>query len=217
MWNSISLWFWFTFPWWLMMSTTFSGVYWAFLGEISVQVFCPFLKLGYLSFYHWALRVLYILLLYISPLSDMTYKFVLLFLALSVYFLRGVPWGTKFLILMKSHLSVFSSVVHTFGPITCWVFLFIYLFFIWRKGFSPFFFLISWRLITLQYCSGFCHTLTRISCGFTCIPHPDPPSLAEYFSSDTFPREGNGTNGELLGGLSSGGSYWTLRGHFSRK
>ena len=26
---------------------------------------------------------------------------------------------------------------------------------------------ISWRLITLQYCSGFCHTLTRISPGFT--------------------------------------------------
>ena len=42
--------------------------------------------------------------------------------------------------------------------------LFIYLFFI------------SWRLITLQYCSGSCHTLTRISHGFTCIPHPDPPS-----------------------------------------
>ena len=35
---------------------------------------------------------------------------------------------------------------------------------------------ISWKLITLQYCSGFCHTLTRISHGFTCIPHPDPPS-----------------------------------------
>ena len=38
------------------------------------------------------------------------------------------------------------------------------------------FFKISWRLITLQYCSGFCHTLTWISHGFTCIPHPDPPS-----------------------------------------
>ena len=38
------------------------------------------------------------------------------------------------------------------------------------------FILISWRLITLQYCSGFCHTLTWISHGFTCIPHPDPPS-----------------------------------------
>ena len=35
---------------------------------------------------------------------------------------------------------------------------------------------ISWRLITLQYCSGFCHTLTWISHGVTCIPHPDPPS-----------------------------------------
>ena len=25
-------------------------------------------------------------------------------------------------------------------------------------------------------CSGFCHTLTWISHGFTCVPHPDPPS-----------------------------------------
>ena len=41
--------------------------------------------------------------------------------------------------------------------------------------FSPIIF-ISWRLITLQYCSGFCHTLTWISHGFTCVPHPDPPS-----------------------------------------
>ena len=36
-------------------------------------------------------------------------------------------------------------------------------------------FLISWRLITLQYCSGFCHILKWISHGFTCVPHPDPP------------------------------------------
>ena len=45
---------------------------------------------------------------------------------------------------------------------------FIYLFFS--------FIFISWRLITSQYCSGFCHTLTWISHGFTCIPRPDPPS-----------------------------------------
>ena len=38
------------------------------------------------------------------------------------------------------------------------------------------FIFISWRLITLKYCSGFCHTLTWISHGFTCVPHPDPPS-----------------------------------------
>ena len=43
------------------------------------------------------------------------------------------------------------------------------------KNFFPLIF-ISWRLITLQYCSGFCHALTWISHGFTCIPHPDPPS-----------------------------------------
>ena len=38
------------------------------------------------------------------------------------------------------------------------------------------FIFISWRLITLQYCSGFCHTLTWISHGFTCVPHPETPS-----------------------------------------
>ena len=38
------------------------------------------------------------------------------------------------------------------------------------------FIFISWRLITLQKYNGFCHTLTWISLGFTCIPHPDPPS-----------------------------------------
>ena len=43
-------------------------------------------------------------------------------------------------------------------------------------SFLFFIYLISWRLITLQYCSGFCHTLTWISLGYTCIPHPNPPS-----------------------------------------
>ena len=34
---------------------------------------------------------------------------------------------------------------------------------------------ISWRLITLHYCSGFCHTLIWISHGFTCAPHLNSP------------------------------------------
>ena len=38
------------------------------------------------------------------------------------------------------------------------------------------FILISWRLTSLQYCSGSCHTLTWISHGFTCALHPDLPS-----------------------------------------
>ena len=49
------------------------------------------------------------------------------------------------------------------------------LFILYCYYFFPFIF-ISWRLITLQYWSGFCHTLTWISHGFTCVPHPDPPS-----------------------------------------
>ena len=36
--------------------------------------------------------------------------------------------------------------------------------------------LFNWQLITLQYWSGFCHTLTWISHGFTCVPHPEPHS-----------------------------------------
>ena len=52
-------------------------------------------------------------------------------------------------------------------------FFFFYFYFI---IFFNFYFFISWRLITLQYCSEFCHTLTWISHGFTCVPHPNPPS-----------------------------------------
>ena len=32
-----------------------------------------------------------------------------------------------------------------------------------------------WRLITLQYCGVFCHTLTWISQGCTCAPYLNPP------------------------------------------
>ena len=34
----------------------------------------------------------------------------------------------------------------------------------------------SWKLITWQYCSDFCHTLIWISHMFKCVPHPEPPS-----------------------------------------
>ena len=38
------------------------------------------------------------------------------------------------------------------------------------------FFFPNWRLITLQYCGGFCHTFTWISHGCTCVHHPEHPS-----------------------------------------
>jgi len=43
-----------------------------------------------------------------------------------------------------------------------------------------FFNLFNWRLITLQYCSEFCHTLTWISDGCTCVPHPAPFPLPPH-------------------------------------
>ena len=52
---------------------------------------------------------------------------------------------------------------------------FFFFFFILTPCYLFIYLFISWRLITFQYCSGFCHTLTWISHGFTCVPHPDPP------------------------------------------
>ena len=42
-------------------------------------------------------------------------------------------------------------------------------------AFKNVFIYFNWRLITLQYSGGFCHTLTWISHGCTCVPHPNPP------------------------------------------
>ena len=56
-----------------------------------------------------------------------------------------------------------------------YLFILILYFILFIYYFFPFI-LISWRLITLQYYSGFCHTLTWISHGFTCVSHPDPLS-----------------------------------------
>ena len=50
----------------------------------------------------------------------------------------------------------------------------------WQSHFFLFqffsFIFISWRVITSQHFSGFCHTLTWISHGVTCNPHPNLPS-----------------------------------------
>ena len=56
--------------------------------------------------------------------------------------------------------------------------------------FKNFFIYFCWRLITLQYCSGFCHTLTWISHGCACVPHPEPPS---HFLPHPIPQGHPGT------------------------
>ena len=52
-------------------------------------------------------------------------------------------------------------------------------FFFFLKLSSFFFFFwpfLSFFLFLIFICSGFCHTLKWNSHGFTCVPHPDPPS-----------------------------------------
>ena len=89
-----------------------------------------------------------------------------LFFLFSFLFFRWGPedsWALSALALLGAPHCMNSAVTE----LVFWTFFFFFL---------NFFFFISWRLITLQYCSGFCHTLKWISHGFTCIPHPDPPS-----------------------------------------
>ena len=79
------------------------------------------------------------------------------------------------IVILKSILSYFffNFIFLFYFVFRLWLF-FIFIFLNFILFFS--FIFISWRLSTLQYCSGFCHTLTWISHGFTCVPHPDLPS-----------------------------------------
>ena len=80
------------------------------------------------------------------------------------YCMSGIMYSYS---LTQINISVFNMLGHS-RRTDLGFFFFIFAFFS--------FILISWRLITLQCCSGFCHTLTWIIHGFTCVPHPDPPS-----------------------------------------
>ena len=71
-------------------------------------------------------------------------------------------FGTPFQRAVTSYLFKMDSYFHCDFFFNFYGFLFIYLF--------------NWRLITLQYCGGFCHPLTWISHGCRCVPHPDLPS-----------------------------------------
>ena len=89
-----------------------------------------------------------------------------------------LPW---FITLHKFQLwKIIFQLLKHYSILTTKSFIFHQSRYSWPFFFSPsliFFFLnFNWRLITLQYCSGFCHTLTWISHGCACIPHPEPPS-----------------------------------------
>ena len=89
-----------------------------------------------------------------------------LFLRVSCLCECSLYWDKNFFI-----CPLLFTIICNFS-ITCDQFFFKFSFsslkYIWSVFFS--FIFISWRLVTLQYCSGFCHTLTWISHGFTCVP-----------------------------------------------
>ena len=76
------------------------------------------------------------------------------------------------LVMLISHLHVYSEIWAVSGSLT----------FLenWGGGggsafLKNLFIYFNWRLMTLQYCSGFCHILTWISHGCTRVPHPESP------------------------------------------
>ena len=106
-------------------------------------------------------KLLFLILSDIQPEVELLSHIVVLFLIFwdtSILFSTGLHWLTFPPIVYKGSLFSKSTPIY----VIC-------------RHFFPFIF-ISWRLISLQYCSGFCHTLTWISHGFTCIPHPNTPS-----------------------------------------
>ena len=92
------------------------------------------------------------------------------------------------LLFTASDLASITSHIHNWVLFLLWLCLFILsgvisplistsIIGIYRPGKFIFHFFIyfNWRLITLQYCSGICHTLTWISHGCTCVHHPEAP------------------------------------------
>ena len=73
--------------------------------------------------------------------------------------------------------TILSKNISYFLEVTSMLFHFVF-FTIMTIVFSVFFIYFNWRLMTLQHHSGFCHTLTWISHGDTCVPHPEPPSTS---------------------------------------
>ena len=107
-------------------------------------------------------RFLFIFILFILFFSFIFIMAYFVAVMLGLFFF-SVVFLTWFFIFMPCSFSL-PLFCFFFCPMDFLKFIYIFIYFI------------TWRLITSQYCSGFCHTLTRIRHGFTCIPHPDPPS-----------------------------------------
>ena len=72
--DDISLWFWFTFPWWLVVMSIFSYSYWpSSLEKCRHSVPLPFSKSGYLRLFSVLCCKSFWYILDINPLADMRF------------------------------------------------------------------------------------------------------------------------------------------------
>ena len=133
-WDDNSLWFWFAFPWQLLMLSIFLCVFWlsVFLRKMCIQVFCPFFNMtGFLKYWVvWVLYIFWILTSYqifhlhiSSPIQEVAYSFCWWFTSLSKSFLKCNPFVYfcfYFLCLMRHfqrNIAKTSAKGHTMLPV----------------------------------------------------------------------------------------------------
>ena len=114
------MWFWFAFPWWLVMLSIFSCVYWpfAYLPWRTVHSdILPIFKLNDLSFNYWVLSFLYIM--DTITLSDIWFSNIFFHSVICLFTFSTVSFeAPKYLTLVKSNLPIFSLATHAFGVIS---------------------------------------------------------------------------------------------------
>ena len=149
-------------PWDFPGMNTGVGCHFLLPGIFLIQGLKPCLLFGKEILYHWATWEAHEQRLGI---------------AITVISVAGIPWK-------HCHLPKDSLIrLHNPDVIKCCLgnYLLFKLYFYLKK----FFFNFNWRVITLQYCGGFCHTLTWISYGCTLAPPSwaplSPPSPPHSF------------------------------------
>lgn len=108
-WSGVSVWFWYAFPWGLVMLGIFTWAYWPFVCHLWSRVYSnpsTIFKLGYLSFYCWVVSFLYIFWI-LRPylIRYMICKYILPFCALSFHSLGSVFWYTNVFYFDETQLS----------------------------------------------------------------------------------------------------------------
>ena len=111
LWGDISLWFWFAFPWWLLMLTIFSCVFWPSSWKMLIQVLCHFsIGLFIDLILSWVLYIFWILTpsqIFVSIFShSVGCLFILLMFSFAVQ---------KLLNLIRSYLFTVDFISFTLG------------------------------------------------------------------------------------------------------